>query len=307
MKTAKKGFALLLALIMVLSLSGCGSLQALKAIRNLQKLESFRTDCSIDMSMGLGMFDHTIMDMDFCISGAADVNRDPLRGAGEFRADIMGEAKEGQLYFSREDDRLMLYASADGGETWKSNSIDLSGSSPDSGFSLSKETLAWITKTAATFEETGKEEVNGYDATVYAGCISGEELKAMLGESDTLEALAEAMEADPGELEPEIIGDIPITVALDNETGLPVRITVDLSGMMDSLFPFFLKAVTKAASESGEGTDEILSLLTMMDVSFNKFTITVLLSDFNEVGEVVIPEEVLDAAVETRTPAGAGG
>ena len=56
MKALRKGLALLLALLIVLSLSGCGSLQALKTMRKIQKLESYRADCSIDMSMSLGMF-----------------------------------------------------------------------------------------------------------------------------------------------------------------------------------------------------------------------------------------------------------
>ena len=60
-------------------------------------------------------------------------------------------------------------------------------------------------------------------------------------------------------------------------------------------------------AESGEDTDEIIALLSFMDVSFDEFLITVLLSDFDEVGEVTIPEEVIAAAVETGSPVPAGG
>lgn len=296
MKTAKKILSLLLALIMVLSLTACGSLQTLKTIRKMQKLESFRADCSIDMSMSLGMLGQSLPVMDFSAEWGADVNCDPLRGEGDFRISLMDEAKEGQFYFTKEDGQLMLYSSADGGDTWKATPIELSAGGAESGFGFSKESLERLLRTAASFEEAGEEEVNGYHATVYEGLISGEELKALMDESDALEAFAEATETDPAELEVEEVGDIPITVTLDNETGLPVRITVDLSGLMGSLFPFFLQAVMKASADGGEGPEEMLALLSMMDVSFDTFMITVFLSDFDEVGEITIPEEAVAAA-----------
>ena len=292
MKTLQKCLALLLTLIMVLSLSACGSLEAAKTVRNIQKLDSYRADCDIDMSMSLGMMGESIMDLELSMGGGADVNRDPLKGAGEFKMELLDEAVEGQFYFAKEEDGITVYTSADGGETWKTNTIDLSTASNESGMVFSKESLAWLAKTAETFD------VNGYDATVYEGYISGAELKALLDESDAIDATAEAMELDPGELELDEISDIPITVALDKETGLPVRVTVDLSSLMESLLPFFLQVGMKASAEGGEDTSEMLALFSMMDISFDKFMITVLLSDFDEVGEVTIPEEVIDAAAE---------
>ena len=298
MKTLQKCLALLLTLIMVLSLSACGSLEAAKTVRNIQKLDSYRADCDIDMSISLGMMGESIMDLELSMGGGADVNRDPLKGAGEFKMELLDEAVEGQFYFAKEEDGITVYTSADGGETWKTNTIDLSAASDEPGTVFSKESLAWLAKTAETFEETGVEDVNGYDATVYEGYISGAELKALLDESDAVDATAEAMELDPNELELDEISDIPITVALDNETGLPVRVTIDLSGLMESLLPFFLQVGMKASSEGGEDTSEMLALFSMMDISFDKFMITVLLSDFDEVGEVTIPEEVIDTAAE---------
>jgi hypothetical protein len=307
MKTVKKGLALLLALLMVLSLSACGSLEAAKTVRKIQKLDSYHVDCSIDMSMSLGMMGESFMDLALSMGGDADVNRDPLKGAGEFRMELMDENVNGQFYFVKGEDGIAVYSSADSGETWKMSTIDLSASSGESGALFSKESLAWLAKTAATFEEAGEEEVNGYEATVYEGYISGEELKALLDESDAVDATAEAMELDPGELELDEISDIPITVALDNKSGLPVRVTIDLSGLMESLLPFFLQVGMKASAESGEDTSEMLALFSMMDISFDEFMITVLLSEFDEVGEVTIPEEVLEAAVETGSPATVNG
>ena len=81
MKPVKKAFALLLALLLVLSLSACSALGAAKTLRKMQKLDSYHVDCSVDMSLGIGMMDDT-MDLDFTFAGDADVQRDPLTGAG---------------------------------------------------------------------------------------------------------------------------------------------------------------------------------------------------------------------------------
>ena len=257
MKTIKKGLALLLALMMMLSLTACDNLQTLKTVRKIQKLESYHADCSVDMNMGMGMLGQSLMNLEFHIGADADVNRDPLLSEGTFQAELMDETREGQFYFAKEDDTLTLYLSTDGGETWKATPIDLSDSSPDTGFGLSKESLDWMLKAAKTFEETREEEINGYPATVYEGFISGEELKAKMDEADALGAVATGMELDPEELQLEEVGDIPVTVALDKESGLPVRFTVDLSALMDSMLPLFLQVVTKASAESGEDAGEI--------------------------------------------------
>ena len=296
MKTIKKGLALLLVLIMVLSLTGCGSLQAAKTVRKMQKLESVHSDFSVGMKMSLGMMEESLMDLEFSMDGSGDVNREPLRGAGDFRMEMMDETIEVLYYFVKGDDAVKVYTSADDGETWKMSSVDLSKASGDSGQLFNKESLAWLAKTAATFEETGEEEVNGYVATVYEGYISGAELKALLDESDVVGTTAEAMELGPGELELDEISDIPITVALDNKTDLPVRITIDLSGLMESLLPFFLQVGMQASAESDEEANEMLALFSMMDISFDEFEITVLLSDFDEAEDVTIPEEVIAAA-----------
>ena len=88
MKTIKKGLALLLALMMMLSLTACDNLQTLKTVRKIQKLESYHADCSVDMNMGLGMLGQSLMNLEFHIGADADTIRavpfwpaDPFREA----------------------------------------------------------------------------------------------------------------------------------------------------------------------------------------------------------------------------------
>ena len=295
MKTGKKVLALLLTAVLVLSLTACGSLKAVKTVRKVSKLESVHADLAVDLDLGIGMFEEELMAFNMTFGTSADVNREPLQGAGVFRMALLDEEQEGLFYFAGEDDSLMLYTSADGGETWSMHPVDLSSFGSGSGISI--DSLLQFRNLAAGFEETGTEMINGYSATVYAGSVSGEELKALMEETDVPGALAEATEQDPEMLQLGEVGSIPITVAIDEKTDLPVEITVDLSEMMQSVFPFFLQVGMQASAESSEETEATMAMLSMMDFTFHSFMITVQLSDFDQIGTITIPEEVLTAAV----------
>lgn len=306
MKPVKKAFALLLALLLVLSLSACSALGAAKTLRKMQKLDSYHVDCSVDMSLGIGMMDDT-MDLDFTFAGDADVQRDPLTGAGKFSVDMMGDTKDSLFYLEKTDEALILYVSKDDGENWEKSTIDLSGNS-SSGSGIGLDGLQQLAGFVKGFEETGKETINGSQATVYSGYISGEDLKAVMDEANVAEEIAKALGADPAELKLDEIGSIPLTVAVDDKSDLVVRATMDLSAVMESTLPFILQVALKsaAASEEAEGLEEVAALISMLDFSCNEFMITVQLSEFDEVGEVSIPEDVLSSAVETAVPASKG-
>ena len=296
MKTTKKVLALLLGCALVLSMTACSSLSAAKTVRKLGKLDSYHADLDLDLGIGLDMSGEKIpLDFDFGIS--ADCNAEPFCGEGEMRTVIADESETAQLYFIREDDSFDIYTSSDNGESWTKRSISLDASR--SGLGLNKETLSFFSKISSTFQETGAETINGYQATVYSGEISGELLRSMLEEGGFAESISEALDLEPGTLTLDEVSSIPVTVAVDDKSDLPVRITADLSGLMQSLFPFFLQAVAQsAAKEDGEQTDteELLSLFSMMQVSFDRFTVSLELKDFDAVGEITIPEEVIDTA-----------
>ncbi len=296
MRTVKKGLAILLALVMVLSLTACGSLSAAKAIRNMLKADSYHVDCTVDMNLGLGMMEQNFMNLDLSMGGTADVNHDPFRGTGKFQMEMLDEAVDGSYFFTRDGDELIIYTSTDG-ENWNMSTIELQDFPDRSSLSFSKESLAAFAKIAELFEETGTEIVNGSEATVYSGTITGEELQAMMDDSGQSADL-------PEELDLSTLGAVPVTVAVDNETGMVSKITVDLAALTESLLPLFLQLGMQAAADDAEEPgeiDETIALLSMMDISCNEFLITVLISDYNEVGEVTIPDEVI-ASAEAALP-----
>ena len=297
MKTGKKILALLLVCALALSMTACGSLSAAKTIRKLGKLESYHADLNIDLGLSLDMMGESLP-LDFLFDLSADCNTDPFRGEGELRMVLVDEESDPvRLYLIQEDDGLTVYSSADSGKTWTKSTLALGSSG--SGLSLSKDTIALFAEISSAFEKTGTETINGYEATVYSGEISGELLHSALEEANFVDSLSEALELEPGTLTLDEVGSIPVTVALDNKSDLPVRITADLSELMDSLFPFFLQAIARAAEKEGgaEGeAEELLAMLSLMEVSFDRFLVTLELKDFDAVGEVSIPDEVVDAA-----------
>ena len=297
-KMLKKVLALLLALVMILSLTACGSLAAAKTLRKIQKLNSFHVDCDMNLGFGLGFMGESISDLDLVIETNTDVSRGPLRGEGTMRMNVLDEPVEVLYYFEREDNTLTIYASPDG-ETWSKRTMDLGDG--DSDFKLDAKSLLGISQFLSTFEETGTETINGSDASVYSGAISGDDLKASLDESGLVESFAEALDIDPDELELDEIGSIPLTFAIDSESGLPVKLTADFSGFMGSLLPFFLEVGLKAvaASEESEDMEKVTAMLSMMDISCSKFTVTAVLSEFDQVAEVLIPEDVINEAVDS--------
>lgn len=290
MRTVRKGIAVLLALVMVLSLSACSSLSAAKTVRRMQKAESFHVDCEVDMKMSLGMMGQSLVDLDFIMSGTGDVNRDPSLGAGEFRMQMMDQNVDGNYYFIQDGDELYIYSSADG-ENWSVNTVDVPGTSGGSGLSFSRESLAKLATITALFEKSGTETVNGSEATVYSGTISGEELQALISDSDQDEPL-------PDEADMSALGSIPVSISVDNKTGLISRVTFDLSALMENLFPLFLQLGSQVAAgtDDADGIDAVVALLSSMDISCDDFTLNLLFSDYDEVGEVRIPEEVIASA-----------
>ena len=124
MKTVKKGLALLISLVMVLSLTACGSLSAAKTIRKTMSAESCHADFRADVSLHLGMMEESIADLNITLDGSGDLTGEPLRGAGDFRMEMIDETVDGRYYFVQEGDTLYLYSSPDG-EDWSVSTVDL--------------------------------------------------------------------------------------------------------------------------------------------------------------------------------------
>ena len=308
MKNRRKLFPRLLVPVLVLallfSLTACSTFETkvVRAARKATKLENQRVDWTVDLGIELGMLGQS-MDMGMELDGTLDLQHDPTVGRGDFGLELSeGTMAEGLYYFALDDGAVRVYFSMDGGNSWTVQSYEVEmQTSSRSIFDVDRETLSLLRTIAATFEETGTETVEGSEAVVYSGFIRGTELKTVLDATQALESIAASLGTDPDALQIEEIGDIPVTLAIDQKSGMIVRVTMDLSGLMDSLWPFLMQVAmqTSGAQEDDSlGLGGVTQMMNLMKVSFSEFLITVELYDFNSVGSVVIPAEVIENAVE---------
>jgi len=287
MKKIRRIAALLLALVLMLSLSACGSFETrmARAAQKMAKLESMRADVDIDMTISMSMLGESV-DLDGKMTTKADVFTDPLKLRVRTGLEALDSSREGLSYLEKDGDGYKLYVSADGGESWVSRTVDGKDLPAPA---AAKEQLALLLKWGASFEESGKETIRGSGATVYSGFIPGEDVAAAIEASGALDTLAEALEMDLGEIDFSDLGDIPATIALDDKSGMLVRYTMDMSGAMEGLIDSLLDQLLQAiGGEAGLGAVSLKDL--GLEISIGKVFVNAELYDFDSVEPFEMPK-----------------
>ncbi len=285
----KRIAAALLALALMLTLAGCGSFagRMAGAVRKMEKVESYRVDLSLDTALNITVLGRE-MPAELAVNATGDVNTEPARSRLELTTSLLGERGRLLAYTERTGEDYTLYLSPDGSGIWTKQMLDIEGADRKTG-------LAGILKLASRFEKTGVESVRGSEATVFAASFSGEELDRAVALSDTLEGVLEALELEEGEITLEDCDSVPVTVAIDNKSGLVTRCTLDLTELMQGLMPKLMDAaMAETAKQLGlENVD--LSLLGFA-LDIGRVSVTAELYDFDAAAPVEIPSEALAAA-----------
>ena len=112
--------------------------------------------------------------------------------------------------------------------------------------------------------------------------------------SDTLEGVLEALELEEGEITLEDCGSVPVTVAIDNKSGLVTRCTMDLTELMQGLMPKLMDAAMAETAEQLGLENVDLSLLGFA-LDIGRVSVTAELYDFDAAAPVEIPAEALAA------------
>lgn len=129
---------------------------------------------------------------------------------------------------------------------------------------------------------TGATDVNGRPAAVYIGKVSGKRLREIMESTGTLGTMSEALSLDLPEVVLDELSDMDVTIRIDEQSGLPIGCTVDMTGAMGDL----MTAILTADKEAG-------GVEIRMDVTAAVLNMT--LSDFDAVEPIVIPEDALNA------------
>lgn len=320
----KKTISLLLSLILILSLAACMSVKTpqtaksepepvvtpeptavptatpaptevpadvaiANATKKLAEVKSMHADMELtfDMELSLTMGETSQnMPMDINMTFAMDTTSDPEVTRMDVALSAMGENMNGVIYVAQEGENTVLYSSDDEGVTWKKQVNPKNASLPQS----SQETLdTLVGPNAARFERTGAQEVNGQPATVYTGKVDGKLLQDVLNSTGAAGELTEAMGADLSAEELlSKLGDIDLTLMIDDATGMPVRLVVDMTNAMKDLMMASL-----LASMGADSAEALQSAGLSIDVTTVVLDLT--MSQFDAVEPIVIPEAALAA------------
>ena len=294
MNRCKKTIAIILVLILALGMTACSGTESQlgKATMKMQKLKNFRMDLDLDLGMNVTMFGEA-MDMDMTMTGTGEFITNPLKGKMDLTMTAMDEPQKLLCYLDRDGNDLNIYTSSDDGKTWSKSTADASRF-PESG--VDKETLAWMEKIAATFEETGTETVNGSEAVVYSGVISMADFGEKMDLGEILGNVNEPMDVqiDWSAINLSSISDIPLTLCIDKKSGMIVKYTMDMTSMMQDLMPAIIQTVMASSMGGADLGGMDLSMLGF-EFNFSKLVVTAVLYDFDSVGEITIPPEALTA------------
>lgn len=285
MKNLKKAIALLLALTMLLCLEGCGSFEKkmAKSAVKMSSLNSMHMDMDVELGLGISVMGQS-MDMEMSVDAGIDVNMEPYAAKMDMNVKAMGISQNVQIYVLEEDGMRRSYASDDGGKTWTKGETD-GDFDIDTSSLNAKDALALLAKWAGGFAQAGEEKINGSAATKYSGEIEAEYLLEAMELTGTKDKLEELLDTEMDAVA-EDIGSVPVSIWLDNKSGMVVRMEMDMTVLMQGIFAEILdKAISGALADSG------LDGLTM-DIGLNKALVTMEYSQFDEVPTIELPEGV---------------
>lgn len=272
MKKAKRILVFAILAAMLLSLCGCGMFRTrvAKAAIKMSKLESLHADVEMQIGMGISVLGQDV-NADADVTGGVDIQRDPERVYVNMTAEVAGSEQNLLLYAVGRDGGADVYSSADGGESWTKGSIENDDSSKSS-TADGKSLFLLLSDSAASFKEYGKEKINGSDAIRYNGKITSDELKQALELANVRQSLEESLDV---ELDDDVfadLGSVPVSIWIDEKSGMIVRIEMDMSDVMQGLVPVL---VDKAMEKANIGID--------VNTKVYDVTLSVTLSEFDAV------------------------
>lgn len=279
-KKYSKIIALVLCLVMALTLTACAKDNTKdstddgemlrQAQKNAESVKSLHFDMQIDMKMAI---DGEAMDNSTKMT--ADITQKPM--VGKMTMD-MGELGASNVYFKENGDKYDYYMGVDNGEgkvEWMKMQMDADALQQYDVADSADELL----KMQDYLKRTGTDKVNGRAAVKFDGVVTGEDMMKMVSDSGAMGNLGVA---DIDDLEDAVSGKnitMSISIWVDQETCMPVKYAMDMTELTGAVMD---------ALSAEEGMEDI-------SITVSKLVVTVELSQINEIGEIEIPAEALNA------------
>lgn len=311
----KKILSVVLMMGMVVMLfSGCSAFdtRATRAMMKFIEADSFHLDTTLDVAVNMD-FDGEIETSTVTMEASSDIVRYPGKMKTELRMTADGEtAMLGCVYFENQKDQLLVYTS-NASDGWDTYSIqkDVAESSNQSE-RVSKEFLKTqfgaLLDVAKSFNEVGIENVGNYEATVYAGTITAENLLALVKSADLDNGVLESSGINLNDIDAAKLGNIDIKIWIENENDRLVKAQADFSEILQSIIVTPMEAdqedseptvedadIAEDEANINDSTEEDVYIASPdmnsfnLDISVEKAVLDIVFSSYNEVETFELP------------------
>ena len=269
----KKLAALVLVLVMLLSLSGCGmDLKLTTAILKLNKVQSLHMDVE-------GVMDLTASERGasesflITVTGGANYGREPLWATADLTLDVLDEQMHILANLESGDDGVVLSYSLDDGASWETQNLGQMEGPVELDPIQLLDGLGEAGDAVGDFTAVGTETVLGSEAIRYDSVIYGAVIKEILEESDAESTIEDSMGAD---LDLDDLADVNLSVWVDKASGLPVKGCIDMTATAQSILDASLGSILSSLGETGD--------ISGYGLNMNRLYLSVTLSDFDNLG-----------------------
>ncbi len=270
MKKRKQWIGLVLCVLLAAAaaLSGCGKKTTAESLMkevqaNVEKIGSMSANMKLDMGMSVEQSGMSV-DLDVNMDVDMDIIQEPMAAhmKGNVSMSLMGLSVDIESYSVVEDGKAVTYTKSM--DQWTRTEAEL----PEENQMESIQSL-FDSSVAYTLNDK-LEKVDGKDVYVLRAKVSGDLMEDMMGE------MSDSMGEMSGEMDwSKFSADV--TMKIDKKTMLPVEMIMDCSEGMSEL-------MESAAGGSG------------VAAKVDSFTLTFVYTGFDNVNEIVVPEEAKSAS-----------
>ena len=287
----KKVLALIMALVMIFSLSACGrfEMKMASALTQLQNADSVSAETILDVNVGIQMGTET-MDIPVENHAVSVINTKPLKVHTNAQTSIAGgDAFNSELYIVQRSDKLSLYFRNETDNKWSvsSTKMPVSATIPAGAFGR---TVA-MSQISSYFTEAEPSKKNLISDYIFEGIIPGSAVNAFLERTNSKAKLAEALGGiDVNALDFSRFGDLPVSIVINKDSVVITQIRMDLTDWLNAALK-----IAMAESAKEDSKLEVINGLMQLGTEFtiNSAFLTINLSDYNSAGTVVIPDALV--------------
>lgn len=279
----KKGAAVALSAVMAVSLAACASSKPATPEEVIQAAQTKLAEAKslsyeMDSTMGISASGQSIQ---MKMTGTIDSITEPMAMQIDMTMDMGAYGSMNtKMYVKEEDGVYTVYAGTDDGSgniTWSAQAMtDVQQLEQYN----AQDSMDLYLNSAANFQENGTETINGKEAVRYDGVIGNDSLNEVITSTGVMDQFS-GLGLDSATIESMLtdIGDLPVSIWIDQDSGVPVKYDMDMTEMMQTM-------MTKAMESAGS-TD----VITVDTVLFS-----MIIRSIDSIESIEIPQEALDSA-----------